>query len=157
MIWVDRERCTGCGRCIQVCDIEGAILLAQDKAIIDPAKCTSCERCIAVCPEKAIQNATGAEEPEEIQYVEVYPEQVVQQENMPAKPTVPPKTHNWPAIAGTIASSALGIAATLGEALLDKWLERGGGSSGRSPVSSNRTGQGRGRPYRGQRRGRGRR
>ena len=135
MLWIKRELCTGCGRCIEVCDIEGAILLVEGKAIIDPSKCISCDRCVEVCTVGAIQSSVSPAEPEEIQYIEVHPEGVVQQQDTLPKPAsepiVPaPKTHRWPAIAGGIASTALGVAATLGETLLNRWLEGGDETSG---------------------------
>ena len=135
MPWIKREVCTGCGRCIQACHIEGAIFLVEEKAIIDPSKCISCDRCVEACPVGAIQGSADAVEPQAIQYVEVHPESAVQQQNTLSKPdsdamVSAPKARRWPAIAGGIASTAVGVAATVGEALLSKWLEGSGGKSG---------------------------
>ena len=160
MLWIKRALCTGCGRCIEACDVEGAILLAEGKAIIDPSKCTSCDRCVEACPVGAIHGSTSASE--EIQYVEVHPEEVVQQQDRQpegvSQSIVPAKPRKWPAIAGGIASTALGVAATLGETLLNRWLEGGGRSGGIGGIGSGRNANlgrkgGRGRGWRG---GRGR-
>ena len=42
------ERCTGCGRCADVCP-EGAISLADGLALTDTEKCTLCGACADVC------------------------------------------------------------------------------------------------------------
>ncbi len=53
-MWVDSDRCTGCGACVDVCP-SGAITLVEGKAHIDEAICTGCAACVNVCPESAIQ------------------------------------------------------------------------------------------------------
>jgi NAD-dependent dihydropyrimidine dehydrogenase PreA subunit len=57
MIRVDRERCTGCGACVEVCPT-GAIRLTEDEtgrhAEIDEERCQECEACVEACPEGAI-------------------------------------------------------------------------------------------------------
>ena len=52
-IFVDPEKCVGCGRCSEVCP-EGAVTLRKEKAGIDAGKCIGCGECMTVCPEKAI-------------------------------------------------------------------------------------------------------
>lgn len=51
---VDEARCTGTGRCMEACPVEGAVRVADGKATINPALCTGCGICVGECPEKAI-------------------------------------------------------------------------------------------------------
>jgi len=53
MFQINEEKCTGCGACINICP-QGAISMANNKAIIDRTKCTECQKCYQVCPEGAI-------------------------------------------------------------------------------------------------------
>lgn len=53
-VWIDIERCTGCGACVEACP-QGAIALVDGKAQLDEALCRGCEVCIDACPEDAIQ------------------------------------------------------------------------------------------------------
>ncbi|MFH1485115.1 MAG: glycyl-radical enzyme activating protein [Chloroflexota bacterium] len=48
-----QARCLSCGRCLEVCPIEGAIVEDKDKRI-DRAKCIKCMRCTEVCLGKAL-------------------------------------------------------------------------------------------------------
>ena len=50
---VDQGRCSGCRRCIAVCNAD-AITIMANKALIDPTKCTKCSKCLDVCPYDAI-------------------------------------------------------------------------------------------------------
>ncbi|MBN2189430.1 MAG: 4Fe-4S binding protein [Chitinispirillaceae bacterium] len=50
---IDSIACTGCGRCVQVCNT-GAITLMNALAQIDRTKCTGCGQCVAVCPNRAL-------------------------------------------------------------------------------------------------------
>jgi ferredoxin len=50
-IAVDRELCTQCGLCAEVCPVEA--IDAQDGTIIDEKKCITCCACIKSCPEGA--------------------------------------------------------------------------------------------------------
>ncbi|MBN2024363.1 MAG: 4Fe-4S binding protein [Pirellulales bacterium] len=50
---VDKEKCTGCGECVESCPL-GAIELQDDVAVVDPETCGDCGACVDVCPVEAI-------------------------------------------------------------------------------------------------------
>lgn len=50
---VDQSRCTGCGKCEEVCEFN-AIIVIQKKVMIFPELCHGCGACEYFCPEKAI-------------------------------------------------------------------------------------------------------
>jgi ferredoxin len=50
---IDVQKCTGCGKCVDVCPLE-AISLNDDKAVVDTAACTECGLCVGECPTDAI-------------------------------------------------------------------------------------------------------
>ncbi|MGM0401563.1 MAG: DUF362 domain-containing protein [Chloroflexota bacterium] len=60
MIYVDEERCTGCGTCVEVCPV-GAIRLVDGVATITQEKCIECEACLSACPETAILSVSEGE------------------------------------------------------------------------------------------------
>lgn len=47
-------KCTGCGRCAEVCG-ENAVIMVGGKADADRNKCISCGKCVEVCPNAAIK------------------------------------------------------------------------------------------------------
>lgn len=51
---VDIVRCSGHGRCKEVCPVEGAVKIESGKAAINPALCTGCGICVGDCPERAV-------------------------------------------------------------------------------------------------------
>jgi len=93
MIFVDEDKCTGCGDCLQVCPQEGAIVFQQAKAVINHDLCTGCAACMPACPEEAIYEMEAvlmaAEQPQ--------PAQVTEQ---------PTLRRARPAIASTLAAAA---------------------------------------------------
>ena len=52
---VKREKCVGCGRCVDSCEVK-ALSLDEDKKIkVDHEKCVGCANCILACRNKALQ------------------------------------------------------------------------------------------------------
>ncbi len=50
---IDPELCTGCGTCLERCQVK-AITLIDDIASIDLKRCIGCGNCIIICPSEAI-------------------------------------------------------------------------------------------------------
>jgi uncharacterized Fe-S center protein len=55
MPWVKSEMCTGCGDCVGECP-SGAIIMANDVAVIHMENCIRCGSCHEICPEQAIRH-----------------------------------------------------------------------------------------------------
>ncbi len=52
MVTIDKDKCTGCGGCIDLCP-EIAISMINDIVTVNDELCTECGTCIKVCPMKA--------------------------------------------------------------------------------------------------------
>ncbi len=50
---IDRDSCTGCGKCAEVCPPR-AIALETKKARVEEEFCEECGVCASVCPAEAI-------------------------------------------------------------------------------------------------------
>jgi len=50
---IDHEKCTACGRCVEVCQFHALALIAQ-KVLVFPQLCHGCGSCTWNCPEGAI-------------------------------------------------------------------------------------------------------
>ncbi|OAT81445.1 aldo/keto reductase [Desulfotomaculum copahuensis] len=48
------EWCRGCGRCVERCTA-GALILRENRAVVDVSRCRLCGYCAAVCPEFCIK------------------------------------------------------------------------------------------------------
>jgi ferredoxin len=53
--WVDKDRCIGCGICVDECPVD-TILLEDDIAVIDMSGCIHCGKCHDVCLEDAVRH-----------------------------------------------------------------------------------------------------
>jgi ferredoxin len=56
-IHINIEKCTGCGRCVDVCS-DNSLMLEKGKAVESNSPhfgCIGCGHCMAVCPEAAIE------------------------------------------------------------------------------------------------------
>jgi NAD-dependent dihydropyrimidine dehydrogenase PreA subunit len=50
---VDKEKCNGCGTCVEACPTE-ALSLKNDKVAVDADTCIDCGVCIDECPVQAL-------------------------------------------------------------------------------------------------------
>jgi Fe-S-cluster-containing hydrogenase component 2 len=145
MIFIDEDKCTGCGDCLEVCPEEGAIVLQEDKAVINQDLCNSCADCLAACPERAIYEVETAPMVAE----QAQPAQVTRQTAL---------SRARPAIVSTLAAAApLAVNAVAG--LARRWLEGRsvarrtdgqaesgrGGQAGKGPGGRRRRQRGKGR------------
>ncbi len=53
MLYIDSNKCTGCGECADTCPLQ-AISIINGLASINQDRCRQCGYCITVCPENAI-------------------------------------------------------------------------------------------------------
>jgi NAD-dependent dihydropyrimidine dehydrogenase PreA subunit len=51
---IDKQRCTGCGVCVECCPTRAVDLCGGKAFIARPADCTFCEICETYCPTGAI-------------------------------------------------------------------------------------------------------
>ncbi len=55
MPWIDKDKCTGCGICVEECMVD-AITMENEKAEINIDECIRCGKCHEVCPEQAVRH-----------------------------------------------------------------------------------------------------
>jgi NAD-dependent dihydropyrimidine dehydrogenase PreA subunit len=109
MIFVDEDNCTGCGDCLQVCPVEGAVVFQQAKAVINHDLCTGCAACMSACLEEAIYEVEAAPMLAE----QAQPAQVTRQSTL---------SRARPAVVSTLAAAApLAVDAIVGAA--KRWLD----------------------------------
>lgn len=57
-IKIDSEKCTGCGACVDVCNVTHVYKMQEKKAIVSSERrCWQCGQCVAVCPVDAIEHS----------------------------------------------------------------------------------------------------
>jgi len=66
MPWIDKEKCSTCGICIEECPV-GAISIQAERAQINMDKCIHCGTCHDVCPQEAVRH-DGEKIPEDIKF-----------------------------------------------------------------------------------------
>ena len=55
MVKINKEKCFGCGNCVEACPF-GVFEIKNGKAIVEyPEKCKKCGACISACPNNAIK------------------------------------------------------------------------------------------------------
>ena len=127
MMYIDSERCTGCGACVAACPT-GAIQLTQGEsgshAEIDEQLCKECEACVEACPEEAIM--PGVEPAIEGEWVEMktapVPVEPRPREVRLVRPV--PKSLAW--LGPALAFAVREIVPRVATSLLDAWDRRAG-------------------------------
>jgi NAD-dependent dihydropyrimidine dehydrogenase PreA subunit len=51
---VDKDACTGCGECVEICPVEVFELIDDKSEPVDADECLGCESCVEVCEAGAI-------------------------------------------------------------------------------------------------------
>ena len=115
MIFIDEDRCTGCGLCLDAC-AQGAIALGESGASIDQDLCAGCAACMTACPQGAIYEVEAAPVAMAAGSTEAQPTQGALARWQPTL------TRARPAIASTLAAAApLAVEALSG--LVRMWLD----------------------------------
>ena len=52
IVSIDREKCTGCGICVDVCPTNA--IEVNEHAVVNAEACTGCAACVSECPNEAI-------------------------------------------------------------------------------------------------------
>ncbi len=52
---IDKEKCTKCGECIDVCPADVIEDNVESAKVTHPEECLGCDSCVAVCPDDAIR------------------------------------------------------------------------------------------------------
>ena len=123
MIFVDEEKCTLCGACVEACPWQ-ALSLADDKLAIDRDVCTECGACLRLCPFDAIYQV----EPVPAAVVDANEEPVLRVDTLAvartAKPARTPILAPRPVAPSPLWVGVLPLAARFAAGLADWWLDR---------------------------------
>lgn len=53
---VDTELCTGCGTCVESCQLDAMTLDEEEEiSMVDLTRCLGCGNCVVACPDEAIE------------------------------------------------------------------------------------------------------
>lgn len=52
-VQIEATKCVGCGKCVDICP-QKALVLREQKSVVDTQKCYGCFECMTVCPTQAI-------------------------------------------------------------------------------------------------------
>ena len=122
MVYVDGERCQGCGVCVDACPT-GAIRLVDGVATIEQSLCSECQACVDACPQGAILSVSEpAVEGERV------PQRVpVTQPASPVRPTLPAtgqRPARVPWLGTALAFVGTEVVPRVVASLLDAWDRR---------------------------------
>jgi NAD-dependent dihydropyrimidine dehydrogenase PreA subunit len=53
-VTVDKDVCTGCGECVEICPVEVFELIDDKSEPVNADECIGCESCVEVCEDEAI-------------------------------------------------------------------------------------------------------
>ena len=53
-IEVDKEKCIGCGECVDVCPVDVYEMQDEKSVPVNAEECIGCESCVEVCEQEAI-------------------------------------------------------------------------------------------------------
>jgi len=53
-ITIDKDKCTGCGECVDICPAEVLEMVDEKSSPVHIEECLGCESCVETCPENAI-------------------------------------------------------------------------------------------------------
>ena len=134
-VYVDEEKCTGCGACVSLCP-DQAISLENDHAVIDQELCTECLRCMDECPSEAFYQVLDEKTP------------VPRQENTPAAPR-----ESQPQGDKIQRALSLGESIVKGISSVVQYFSQNDTPAPRKGIGKGRKGQGRGRGIQRRRRG----
>jgi len=55
MVYVDAQSCVGCGSCVDICPVPGAVVVVDELAAVDETLCIDCGTCVDVCAAGAMK------------------------------------------------------------------------------------------------------
>jgi NAD-dependent dihydropyrimidine dehydrogenase PreA subunit len=116
MIYVDGEKCAGCGVCEDVCPVE-AIRVRDGMARIDQHRCNECQACVEACPNQAILVVIEPAEEKAISLREQPAPEVALAE--PHRPPAPLRSQVAPVVGAALAFLGREVAPRLAMVLMD--------------------------------------